>query len=163
MARAELVALDRQAGRGNAERREDALLVVGRFPARDRLLHPAEDDARAVALELDRDDAGDRLELDDDLLQRQPEHERGAEHGMPRERQLERRREDADPHVGVGRRRRQHEDGLGEVHLARERLHVLARQVARVREDGELVAGQRRVGEDVGDDVAEAAHDAHPR
>ena len=73
---------------------------------------------------------------------------------MPRERQLGRRREDADPRVTV-RLGRQHEDGLREVHLARERLHRLVVDVARIREDGELVAGQRRVGEDVGDDVAQ--------
>ena len=31
-------------------------------------------------------------------------------------------------------------------------------EIARIREDGELVAGERDVGEDVGDHVAKAAH-----
>ncbi len=54
--------------------------------------------------------------------------------------------------------RRQHEDGLGEAELERQRLHRQLVEVARVGEDGELVAGERRVREDVGDDVAERAH-----
>ena len=54
--------------------------------------------------------------------------------------------------------RRQHEDGLGEVHLLRQRLHRQRVEIARVGEDGELVPGERDVGEDVGDDVAEAPH-----
>jgi hypothetical protein len=40
----------------------------------------------------------------------------------------------------------------------RERLQLLFGELARVREDGEAVAGERRVGEDVGDDVAKARH-----
>ena len=39
-------------------------------------VHPAEDDPRALALELDRDDAGAGLEPEHDLLQRPAEHER---------------------------------------------------------------------------------------
>ena len=35
---------------------------------------------------------------------------------------------------------------------------VLLGQLARVREDGELVPGERPVGEDVGDDVAKGRH-----
>ena len=78
--------------------------------------------------------------------------------GWPGERQLARGREDPDPDVGVLRLRREHEHRLGEVHLLRERLHRQRVEIARVGEDGELVARERRVGEDVGDDVAEAAH-----
>ena len=70
---------------------------------------------------------------------------------MAGERQLERRREDPDAHVGVSDGRRQDEDGLGEVHLARQRLHRQRVEIAGVGEDGELVAGERDVGEDVGD------------
>ena len=76
-----------------------------RLPRGERLLHPAEDDPRPFALELDRHDAGARLEPDHDLRQRPAEHERAAERRVPRERQLARRGEDADPHVRVlGRR-----------------------------------------------------------
>lgn len=51
---------------------------------------------------------------------------------------------------------------LGEVHLARDLLELLLRDVARVREDRELVARERHVGEDVADDVAEGGHGATP-
>ena len=82
---------------------------------------------------------------------------------MARERQLSRRGEDPDPDVGVVARRRQHEDGLGEVRLLRERLHRQLVEIAGVREDGELVPGERHVGEDVAHHVAEAAHESKPR
>ena len=49
----------------------------------------------------------------------------GAERRMAGERQLEHRGEDADPVVGLGPRRRQHEGRLGEVGPAREPLHLL--------------------------------------
>src|SRR6476659_2796825 len=78
---------------------------------------------------------------------------------MPRERQLERRGEDADPRVPVAGRR-VHEHGLGEVQLARERLQLVIGDRAGVGEDGELVARERDVGEDVCDDVAEVGHAA---
>ena len=101
-------------------------------------------------------DAG--LEPDLDQLQRPAEHERRAERRVAGERQLDARREDPDPRVAAGLGR-QHEDRLGEVHLARERLHLLVVEAARVGEDRELVPGERRVGEDVGDDVAKGAHE----
>src|SRR5438128_6557483 len=78
---------------------------------------------------------------------------------MPGERQLQRRREDPDPRVPLARRGID-EDGLGEVDLARERLQPLLRDLARVGEDGELVARERHVGEDVYDDEAERGHPA---
>ena len=56
--------------------------------------------------------------------------------------------------------RRVDEDRLGEVHLLRKRLQLLLGDLTRVREDGELVPGQRPVGEDVRDDVAEGRHPA---
>src|SRR6476469_182040 len=78
---------------------------------------------------------------------------------MPRERQLERRGEDADPRVPVAGRW-VHEHGLGAVQLARERLELVIGDRARVGEDGELVARERDVGDDVCDDVAEVGHAA---
>ena len=77
---------------------------------------------------------------------------------MTGEGQLDRRGEDPDPDVGIVGGRREDENGLGEVRLAGNRLHVDLAQVAAIREDGDRVAGQRLVGEDVGDDVAKAAH-----
>ncbi len=83
--------------------------------------------------------------------------------GMPGERHLDARREDPDLRVGVLGRRRVDEDRLREVHLAREPLERLLGELARVGEDGELVARERRVGEDVADDVAEGRHRAESR
>jgi hypothetical protein len=76
---------------------------------------------------------------------------------VPGEGNLGRGREDADADVRVGLRR-QHEDGLAELRLARERLHGVGVEVAPVGEDGELVPLERRVREDVADDVAEGGH-----
>ena len=78
---------------------------------------------------------------------------------MTGERELVPRREDPNPHRPAFPRR-QHEDGLGEAELERQRLHRQLVEVAGVGEDGELVAGERGVREDVGDDVAERAHSA---
>jgi len=52
---------------------------------------------------------------------------------------------------GLGR---QDKDRLGKAHLAGELLHRLVVDPAPVGEDGELVAGQRNIGEDVGDDIS---------
>src|SRR5262245_25025641 len=76
---------------------------------------------------------------------------------MPREGQLEGRREDPDLRVAFSFRRVD-EDGLGEVDLAGERLQPLLGDPTRVGEDGDLVARERHVGEDVGDDEAEGGH-----
>ena len=65
--------------------------------------------------------------------------------------------EDADARVAAGARRVD-VDGLGEVDLPRERLEPVLRDFTRVGEDRELVPGERRVGEDVADDVAEVGH-----
>ncbi len=59
---------------------------------------------------------------------------------MAGERELARGREDPHAHIGVARGWREHEDGLGEAHLPRERLHRERIEVARVGEDGELVS-----------------------
>ena len=106
---------------------------------RQRLRHPAEDDARALPLELDRNRAAGRLDLDLDELQRRREHERGPERRVAGERQLGRRREDPHAHVPVGLRRID-EGRLGEVRLLGQPLQLLLRDPAGVREDGELVA-----------------------
>src|SRR5581483_3991488 len=66
-------------------------------------------------------------------------------------RQLAIGREDADSHVAPGARGRHHEGRLGEVELARDRLHQRRVEAAGVEHDRQLVAGQRAVGEDVED------------
>src|SRR5215470_82292 len=76
---------------------------------------------------------------------------------MAREWQLVERCEDPDACVAAGGGR-VHEHGLRIVHLPRDGLQELVGDEARVGEDGELVAGQRRVGEDVGDHVTEFHH-----
>ena len=129
---------------------------------RHGLRHPPEDDPPGlVPLELDRDDAVARLERDHAQLQRRAEDERGAEARVPGERNLVPRREDADAD-GAAFARRQHEDGLGEPELERQLLHRQLVEVARVGEDGELVARERPVGEDVGEDVAKRTHRSQP-
>ena len=75
---------------------------------------------------------------------------------MAGERELAERGEDPDPRVSA-LLRRQDEDRLGEVHLAGERLHPLRVEPPPVGEDGELVALQRRFGEDVEEDVGRRA------
>src|SRR5580765_2983166 len=78
---------------------------------------------------------------------------------MPGKRQLDGRREDPDPRVAT-RLGRQHEHGLRQVHLAREPLHLLLAEASPVGEHGERVSDERRVREDVDDDVPEAAHES---
>src|SRR5581483_5945627 len=154
MLEAVVVDLDRQLRARDPERLEQLLLALERRHRRDRLLHPAEHDARPLALQLHRNDAAARLEPDHLELERPGEDEGRTEDRVPRELDLDSRREDPDPRVraaGAG----VDEDGLGEVDLARELLQALLRDRARVGEDGELIAGERGVREDVDDVEAE--------
>ena len=121
---------------------------------RHGLRHPAERDPRALALEPHGHNARPRLEPDLHELQRLREDERRSERRVAGERQLRDRREDADACVAA-RLGREHEHCLGQVHFAREVLHRRVIDLAPIREDGELVAGQRRVREDIRDDVTE--------
>ena len=152
-----VVELDRQLGALDAERAEELRLVAERLHRRDGLAHPPEDDPRTLALERHGHDAHAGLEPDLTELQRRAEHERGAECRMAGERDLGHRREDPHARVAAGLGR-VHEDGLGELQLPRERLQQLFGEVARIREHGELVALERRVREDVADDVAMSRH-----
>ena len=58
-------------------------------------------------------------------------------------------REDAHPNVGAGRFGGEDERALGEVHLARDALHLRGVQPARIGEDGELIADEGFTREDV--------------
>ena len=155
--RSVVVALDRQLRPGDAECGEQRVRLGIRLHARNGLDHaPKAERAGLVPLELDGNDAHARLELDDVALQRRPEHPGRAERRMPGKGA---RRPGEDPHAsrppvlgGKNERR------LGEADLAGERLHRPGIQLARIREDGELVPGERTVGEDVDDDEAEGRH-----
>ena len=96
--------------------------------------------------------------------ERTGEHERRPEHGVAGERQLDPGREDPDPGVAA-LARRQDEDGLRQVQLAREPRHHALVEGGPVGEDGEAVALERRVGEDVGDHirVGTGSHPGTPR
>src|SRR6185437_11662522 len=96
--RPEVVYLDGQL-RAHAEQLLQLFRLFERLPVRYRLLHPAEHDARAFALEGDGNHTGLGLEPDLCELERSAEDERRAENGMPGEGQLHLRREDPDPRV----------------------------------------------------------------
>src|SRR5207237_3053742 len=84
-----VVELDGELRRLDADRGEQ---LAGRFvraDLRQRLLHPAEDDTRAVPLEPHRDDPDPALEPDLVELQRRRQYERGPERRMAGERKLD--------------------------------------------------------------------------
>lgn len=139
---------------GETERRGHRVAPVDGRPERRReLRHPGEAQPAAVPLEIHgrrsdpKPEAEARGVRTDDA--RLCERECAADRRMAGHWHLDRRREDPHAHVGARRFSRQDERALGKIHLARERLHALGREPAAVEEDGELVAGQRLVGEDV--------------
>jgi hypothetical protein len=73
----------------------------------------------------------------------------GPHRGVPRERDLDRRREDTHARGALIAFGRAQEDGLREVHLPRDLLHELGRQMRGVREDAQRVAAEGAVREDV--------------
>ena len=104
-----------------------------------------------LARQVERDQAGLLLEHQP-VAARRPmprQHEGGADIGMAGEGQLGLGREDAD--LGGVRRvlRRQHEGRLGEVELGGDRLHLLGREAFGVENDGQRIAAELPVGENV--------------
>ena len=75
--------------------------------------------------------------------------DRGPHRGMPRERHLHLGREDAHPCRPLGGLRRPQEHRLGKIHLQRNPLHQLRRQMRRVRKDPQRVAAEGRISEDI--------------
>jgi hypothetical protein len=67
------------------------------------------------------------------------------------------RREDTDASVAVAFGGK-HEHGLGEVQLASQPLHLLRGATGAIREHPELIALERRVGEDIDDQVFVCRH-----
>ena len=155
------VDLDRQSGRLEAERGQQFDRPVEQLPRRDRLLHAAEYDLPVGALELDRDPSRPRLEHHGLGSQGGAYRERGAEHGMAGEGKLLGRSEDAYPGVAVTFGR-QHKNGLGEVHLPGEALHVLSAEGPAVEEHAELVALEGASSEDVHHQVGMERRAAKP-
>ena len=139
------------------DRASDQLTILEHRPELGReLRHPR---GAGLEIHLDRD-----LARGHDLRRRRAhaplahQHERGPERRVPRERELRRRRE--DPHrvpvtVALG-----HERRLREPDLLRERLHRRVVQVDGLRDDAELVPGERSRREHV-DEPEGDVHAAH--
>jgi len=68
---------------------------------------------------------------------------------MPGEGHLASRREDPEGRDALGTRGREEEDGLGEIHLARDLLHEGVVEPAPVEEHGERIAAEHAVGEHI--------------
>ena len=150
--RAVAVELYRQLRLFCTQRGEQFARPLVRLPGRDGLPHPAEHEPVAVAFQGDGHQARSRLQRHGIGAQGGRDHERRAEDGMPREGKFGARGEDPDPDVAaVGRR--EDEDGLGDVQLPRQALHLSRREGPAVDEHAELVALQGLGGEDVAHEV----------
>ncbi len=152
-----VVELDWKPGTAQTERGKELACLRKRRDGRDRLAHPAEAGAAPPLLKRNRNDSGPGFEADLVELAHRAEDECRAEHRMAGEPELGCRREDADPRVATGFGRVD-EHRLREVDLPREWLEHRLRDVSRVREDGELVARERTIGEDIADDVGVNGH-----
>src|SRR5207253_1873739 len=118
------------------------------------MCHP-EDKAAAFLDPAHRDRADSLLERELERATRDQslvrKHPGGADGGMARELQLAGGREDADLR-GVRRIfRRQDEGRLRKVHLARDALHVVGRNLTTVEHDRQLVSSKRLLRENVND------------
>ena len=90
------------------------------------------------------------------------ERERAADDRMAGHRHLGARREDPHAHVGVRPLGAGHERRLRKADLAGDLLHRPRRQSGRLGKDGELVAAEAAIGEDVVVEVPVAGN-AHAR
>jgi hypothetical protein len=153
-----VVELDRELRVTHSQDVQEPILAVEGLDRGQRLLHAPERDPPVLALEPHWNQTGTGLELDLLERERRAEDERGAQNRVTGERHLDRGGEDPDLRVPVALGLVD-EHRLGEVHLLRNRLQRVLGNLARVREDGDLVALQRRVREDVGDDIAVPAHE----
>ena len=126
--------------------------------------HPEKARARRVALELDLD--GPDLLFEEEArgpARQEPfrrEHPARADGRVAGERHLARGGEDAHARRALRPRGRQEEGRLREVHLPRDRLHLGVAEIIRVEDDGQRIAAEDTVREDV--DLGEAALARHP-
>jgi hypothetical protein len=151
--------LDRQAVRDRprleAEHRGHAVAGLDRRTELRRLLrHPGLDEVGAIPLEVHR--CGTEAEPEDEAPLRRldpalvGERERRPDHGVAGERHLALLgAEDPKADIGAGLLGREDERALREVHLAGDAGHVVRGEIGRSRENGELVAGEGPVREDV--------------
>ena len=111
---------------------------------------------RSVAKEFDADEA--RVLLKNHSIARDgprgagrgaDKHEGGADVRMAGKRQLGARGKNANLRRIGSILRRQHEGGFGKIEFRRDRLHLCRREAARVRHDGERIAAELPIGEDV--------------
>jgi hypothetical protein len=150
--RAVSVQLDRQPRAADAECGEELALSLERLPHRDGLLHPPEHGLFPFALEANRNWACAGLEGHLVDSERGADHERRPQHRRAGEGQLCSRREDANKHIAAVLRREE-EDGLSEVHLSGQVLHLLRGERPAIGEHSKLVALQRLRAEHVADEV----------
>ena len=160
----------RKLGSNLAARNAKGRRHVGGILSVDELAHefgtglPHRGAPREIRFDLDRnvDDTDTGLESNDRRCTRDQALDRGdeagANHRVTGKRKLDLRREDPQPKVRIRCLRRQDERGFREVHLVGRALHLLIRQSPRVGEDCELIAGERRLGKDVGDDEGKIVH-----
>src|SRR5262249_46098704 len=93
------VGLDREARARHADRREQLARALILAPAWHQLLHPPEADPAARALELHGDGAKAGLQADRVSIESVGEDDRATEHGVPGERELVARCEDAHSRI----------------------------------------------------------------
>ena len=131
------------------------------------MAHPEEARMTRIAFDLDRHGADALFERERLRSGGHPaemrERPRGTDRRMTGERKLVKRSEDAHTRNALRSRRRQEERRLGEIHLASDRLHFGVVESGSVEKDGERVAAEDPVGEDV--DLNEsilATHDVAP-
>jgi hypothetical protein len=146
---------------GEAQGGGDARTILDLGPeGRVAMLHPDEAGPGRITLDFHRYWTDALLEnktggfLRDALGGQDP---RGADRGMPGERHLVRRREDADRRHAVRAGGGEHEDRLRLVHLAGDGLHLTVVEATAVEEHGQPVAGENSIGEDVDLDELEFA------
>src|SRR5487761_880961 len=126
-----------------------------RFETRILLRHRDAHGAPVAKCNFDRQDSRTRL-----LLNLHPplgcghdaqfsEQEPSADHGMPRERQLARGRENSQPRERAIIRGPLDEDGFRQIHLARDSLHLWARQIVAIGDYCEGIPREWLCGENI--------------
>jgi hypothetical protein len=147
----------RRQGRWRVQRRAKHRLLLG---------HPGE--LQSIALPFELDEGGTDAEAkckffsparDDTIVGK---GERRPDHGMSGKLHFVGRTEDAEAHVRAGGLRGLDEGALREFGLTGHRLHLVGGEARGLGEYGQLVAGERLVGEDVVLQIPSAIEDRRP-